>query len=874
MRVLQINPNGSDASALDLHPTISVVTGLGPSGRDTVVRAFRAMAQGTDPGCGGLLEAHGVLFDLSAESIGMLDLSARVGVIVDADEIAAVGSGTSPLEAPTFDRAQIDQFLEETPEGEHPDLDAARRTRDDARTALTILTEAADKAHVKYDEVETELRRAQAELEVARSSVPRLRLVTEDDADADADDTEVVSADELRAMHADLQAELDAFEARGAQIARGLRELSSIDIRPLNVLLDAIRSPSPVELVPSERAQELADDVKLLEARVGELERELDDQGMGTAAVMQRLEECRADVASAERSMKKPELGPADVEELEAAHEAVLEAEQKASSGLFKGGARKALDEAVVAQQRVLDRVGFPTWTAYVMGASLLSIDPIAEQRLEKARLDLESAEEHWARITQAIESNPEHRNLLNKLEEVYLEAYDLLGGEEPEDLETALRTLQVPKREVTTEELADALAYQLELLGLPLGDKPSVDLVVMAADAFVEEAMAITGRIAELRGEQARIDAELAAGRVRLAELPPLPEPEPEPEPEPLPAFGGFASFDDAPADGAFGSFEGLASPSDEDGTDGGGEDGGFESFGSFQSFLSEPGADETDDEPGAQAGSGGSSGSGDDGFGGFVSFDSFPSLVPDGDEDEAADAADGGGDLYALFGGELSDGDGSDDGDDVNDELVALGADEEDEVADEDDEDDVATSAADDAVDAAAVTEAAEAAATASDHLADLERRVEIATEEEDEYREWVESRDALVETALQIETVATTKVVKIAVELLTARGDWATAAADPDGIPDADAVTSYLHERLGELRHVSFAGSVPLVLDDALSALPAPDVRRVLGEIERDAATVQIVYLTDDPDLVGWADEVGFQRAAVVDAPAALR
>ena len=630
MRVLQINPNGSEASALDLHPTISVVTGLGPSGRDLVVQAFRAMAQGTDPGCGGLLEAHGVLFDLTAETIGMLDLSARDGVIVGPDDIAGVGSAASPL-APTFDRAQIDEFVAETPVGQHPDLDAARKSRNDAREALAILREAAEKAHTKYDEVETELRRAQAELDVARSSGPRLRHVTADVVDADADDTEVVSTEDLRAMHAELADLAASLEQRGQQIQRGLKELSSIDVRPLNVLLDAIRSPSPVELIPSERAQELADDVKLLEGRVGELERQLDDQGMGTTAVMARLEACRAEVANAERSMKKPELSPADVEELEAAHEAVLEAEQKASSGLFKGGARKSLEEAVDKQQRILDRIGFPTWTAYVMGASLLSIDPIAEQRLEKARLDLEAAEQHWARITEAIESNPEHRALLNKLEEVYLEAYDLLGGEEPEDLETALRTLQVPKREVTTEELADALAYQLELLGLPLGEKPSVDLVVMAADAFVEEAMAITGRIAELRAEQARVDAELADSRARLEELPPLPVEEPA-APEPLPTFGGFASFDDTPlvsnddggSFGAFGSFD--SDPSD------GGESGdsfeSFSSFDSFGSFLSDP-EPEPDGEPSERPTDTVE----------FQGFDSFPSLLGSDEEESGAE-------------------------------------------------------------------------------------------------------------------------------------------------------------------------------------------------------------------------------------------
>ncbi len=839
MRVLQINPNGSEASALDLHPTISVVTGLGDGGRALIRRAFEEMSKGRDPGCGGLLEAHGVLFDLSPDAISMLDLTARVSVVITPEDIAAVGASAQGNDgAPTFDRTQIDQFIDDAPNGEFPALDLARNARNNSRDALEILREAAAKSQAKYDDKEAALRRAEAELDVARTTGPRLRLVTEGDADADAEDTEVVSIDDLRARHGELVAHIDALHIRGEQIERGLKELSSIDVRPLTVLLDAIRSPSPVELVPSDRAQELAEDVKILEARVADLERELDDSGMGTAGVMQRLEECRAEVAQSERSMKKPELGPADVEELEAAHEQVFEAEQKASSGLFKGGARKALEEALEAQQRVLDRVGFPTWTAYVMGASLLSIDPIAEQRLEKARLDLEGAEAHWARITESIESNPEHRSLLNRLEEVYLEAYDLLGGKEPEDLEYALRNLQVAKREVTTEELADALAYQLELLGLPLGESPSVDLVVMAADAFVEEAAAITGRIAELRAERAHREAELADATMRLHELPVLPPVEVEPEELSGQTLGGFDAFESLSSDDSIGG-----APSD--------------SFGSFADFGGSGVGDSGADNSGAGASGAGDSGdtSDDGGFGGFVSFDSFPSLIPGDDDSDDSDGFEG-----AVFDG--FDGAAEDVGSDGDQAWANLGPAE----PEVDSEPPIGSSSAD--------TQAA--VDRSADALAGLEQALELAIEEEAEYREWVESRDALVDTALQIETVAATKLSKIAIEILTNNASWIPGAADvvdDDGIPDVADVIAFLHERLGALRQVSFAGSVPVVLDDALRAMPTPDIRQVLSEIEIDAAAVQILYLSNDPDLVGWADEVGFQRAAVVDAPPAF-
>src|SRR5206468_3970590 len=114
----------------------------------------------------------------------------------------------------------------------------------------------------------------------------------------------------------------------------------------------------------------------------------------------------------------------------------VLEAEAGMSGPRRRGG-QKRFEDAQAAEQAVLDRVGFPTWSSYVMGAGLLSIDPMAEQRLDRARHELEVAETHWAAVAGAVEADPEHSALLDRLEAVYLEAFDLLGGDdEQNDLE------------------------------------------------------------------------------------------------------------------------------------------------------------------------------------------------------------------------------------------------------------------------------------------------------------------------------------------------------------------------------------------------------------------------------------------------------
>jgi len=149
--------------------------------------------------------------------------------------------------------------------------------------------------------------------------------------------------------------------------------------------------------------------------------------------------------------------------------------------------------------------------------------------------------------------------------------------------------------------------------------------------------------------------------------------------------------------------------------------------------------------------------------------------------------------------------------------------------------------------------------------------------------------------MDASIRIESVATSKLNKLAAELAALEQPEVAAPdaplpapfVDEDVAPDTDeafgdvadvnagaeAVEFYLLARLAALRTVSYAGSVPLVIDDALAGLPSDDVEQVLHKLERMSETVQIVYLSDDDTVSSWARSIGFERAAVVPAPAAF-
>ena len=113
--------------------------------------------------------------------------------------------------------------------------------------------------------------------------------------------------------------------------------------------------------------------------------------------------------------------------------------------------------------------------------------------------------------------------------------------------------------------------------------------------------------------------------------------------------------------------------------------------------------------------------------------------------------------------------------------------------------------------------------------------------------------------------------------AVEALKAAEEAASSNGAEPATPVAsvsmpvDDVEWYLLARLASLRSVSYAGSVPIVLVDALEGLSGADVRRVLDRLERMAASVQVMILTEDDEVAAWAQSVGEDRAAVVTARA---
>lgn len=82
-----------------------------------------------------------------------------------------------------------------------------------------------------------------------------------------------------------------------------------------------------------------------------------------------------------------------------------------------------------------------------------------------------------------------------------------------------------------------------------------------------------------------------------------------------------------------------------------------------------------------------------------------------------------------------------------------------------------------------------------------------------------------------------------------------------------PDAEELEWYLMARVAAQRSVTVAGSAPLLLDDPFGHLGDDDVNHLLGQLERMAETVQVIVVSDHPAVIAWAQTAGEARAAVV-------
>jgi hypothetical protein len=304
------------------------------------------------------------------------------------------------------------------------------------------------------------------------------------------------------------------LDAQRRDIAAALDMLASADADVVAAALDIVRVATATGPIAPPEVLRLADEWASISEHLAALEAKFAAEEGGVQSVSDRLELARAKLSMSESALTPAPVRAEDVHALEEAHEKVLSAERKASSRLGGSRALRALEEAMAEQQVYLDRLGYPTWSAWIMGAPLLDATAEHAKRLEQARQEVAEATSAWERLTGKLETDPEFRALLDRLERVLEAAYAIVG--DVDDVEQALRNLRIDPGPppCSVSEARARLATAMVEAGFNIQDDTPLDDLRLHAERWLAEIRTV----AALR-RQLEIDHDQCVGELARAQ-------------------------------------------------------------------------------------------------------------------------------------------------------------------------------------------------------------------------------------------------------------------------------------------------------------------------------------------------------------------
>ena len=404
MRIRQLFIAGDPPIALDLHPGLTVVTGLGPVGRARVLDAVASVLAGQCEDVSGVIEAEGAEFDIEPDLCEMLGLSGHgTDVVLRAGE-------------PATDVERWEVRLREVSDRRTALLGARRAEVADELAALAREAEEALAADPRYANLTERLAAIDEERAAVRAAPERVsELEAELEALGRRLDVVVAERDAIETRltddswiddDSDLDREAEDLAARRAALLEdgemGTDLLESLGLEqasPVEAALEAfrfLRSWTPEELP---EAIAIADRLASLAERRASAPKAGVPEWLRTQTI-QQLEEARAAVAAAEQLQTVPTVDPNRAAALEEAHAAVDEAEDQASRRFGGMLAKRRLANAREAEAAILKELGFSSYAEFLMGqAGGAGADPDADRRLAEAKAALADADAVWDEI-------------------------------------------------------------------------------------------------------------------------------------------------------------------------------------------------------------------------------------------------------------------------------------------------------------------------------------------------------------------------------------------------------------------------------------------------------------------------------------------
>jgi hypothetical protein len=528
MRILRLDLDSGEE--LDLHPYVTVLGGLDPGLRRRVIDQVARLSRGDAEGIAGLVEAHGMLIEITPQRVTSLGLPEHADVIVEADQLPGarvVASDTAEHAEQRSLRDKVAAVEAElsrlTSEISRVAAEMERRTveLDDARRSVDEFAVTAHEAAVRaVAEAEALVRRR---LDAGASGAGVADLPRQSAEEAERERVAEGLAEQRR-RHSDLEAVLDEerlgllqlLEQLEAEQQRldALRAEQADDAQPAlpeplpapvpapagpdpavvaqvgALISEVVAGPPDVPMVPSLPAAALADQVAAHHQRQAEFDRELIERGLDPQALRERLAYARRSETDAAEAARPRTVSPEDDAAIERLHDIVVENADKRESRRHGKEATRLYEEASAQLNEVLERYGFPTYASFIMGRTAPAVDVEARRRHDEAKAMVAALERELAEMETALAEDPHGRMLRAEHDQLWAAARDLLGHL-PHDVESALRNHLVPGD--AHFDAPDRLRDVLRRLGVDTAHAATTGALLDIADAWHREATATT---------------------------------------------------------------------------------------------------------------------------------------------------------------------------------------------------------------------------------------------------------------------------------------------------------------------------------------------------------------------------------------------
>ena len=486
-RIDDLVPGGG---SLDLHPRLTLLRAIGPEPRRRLEALVRSLAEGVVPdgaesrAPGATIELSGVQLALDAATLDRLEIDQRI------DPVIVLGGAGAPAPLPE----DTPPFIPAPAPSASPSL--APESGESLAELRTSLREVGDRRSELGDRMEAARARldsfSTAALEVCVGQIEALES----------------RRSQVRAAVEQRQHELAELSEAAERIRGDLARIERIDATRVPAaraaLVAAVEAPVP----PDPAAVALADQ---LDETLHRFRRVQADR----AAAELRLGEARQRLGDASAELVAAQVGqhgtgdPETIRRLEEVREEIFAAGDR---GIRRapGRAKRRLAELRAEEAVLLDRLGFDTYSAYIMGISSVRADVDRSNRMARAEQDVARIRAELDELRSSSPGEAELERVAAELEGLVLVASrDLdptgslpaLGGLDPAgraelvyELIEALRNRRVAPSGVedpAVRAAADALHTALVEAAPPGPDADATGPVPPPAAAPVEDLLA-----------------------------------------------------------------------------------------------------------------------------------------------------------------------------------------------------------------------------------------------------------------------------------------------------------------------------------------------------------------------------------------------